>query len=334
MTDRSGSSAGAEHGRGKGLSVGEEKIEESGRADSGASGHRSGYVALVGAPNAGKSTLLNQLLEVKISITASKPQTTRNRIIGVLTRPTSQMVLVDTPGIHLARDAFNRTMVAYALETLKEVDLICFLIEPAAPRAINKQIIEHLRKCSAPVILVVNKIDLLSDKSRLLPILEEYRHYLDFSAVVPLSALTGDGTELLIGEIESRLPEGPRFYPEDYLTDLPERFLVAELIREKVFHLAQQEVPYAVAVTIDQFKEESRAKGTTIEATIHVERDSQKAIIIGKGGQMLKEIGIQARRDIEKLLGKHVYLGLFVRVQRNWRQDRRMLIELGYPPAR
>jgi GTPase len=315
--------------------VEEAKIGDSVQADSGATGHRAGYVALVGAPNAGKSTLLNQLLKEKISITASKPQTTRNRIIGVLTRPTSQIVLVDTPGIHHARDAFNRTMVAYALETLKEVDVICFLIESqAAPREINRQIIEHLRKCSAPVILVVNKIDLLSDKSRLLPIMDEYRHYLEFSAVVPLSALSGDGTDRLVGEVEARLPEGPRYYPEDYLTDLPERFLVAELIREKVFHLAQQEVPYAVAVTIDLFQEGSRAKGTTIEATIHVERDSQKAIIIGKGGQMLKEIGTQARRDIEKLLGKHVYLGLFVRVQRNWRQDRRMLIELGYPPAR
>lgn len=310
-------------------------IGDSGRVESGAAGHRSGYVALVGAPNAGKSTLLNQLLKEKISITASKPQTTRNRIIGVLTRPTSQMVLVDTPGIHHARDAFNRTMVDYALETLKEVDLICFLVEPqASQRQINRRIVEHLRKCSAPVVLVVNKIDLLQDKSRLLPVIEEYRHYLEFAAVVPLSALNGDGTDRLVDEVESRLPEGPRLYPEDYLTDLPERFLVAELIREKVFHLAQEEVPYAVAVMIDQFKEESRAKGTTIEATIHVERDSQKAIIIGKGGKMLKEIGIQARRDIEKLLGRHVYLGLFVRVQRNWRQDRRMLIELGYPPAR
>ncbi|MHC1741940.1 MAG: GTPase Era [Syntrophobacteraceae bacterium] len=296
--------------------------------------HRCGYVALIGAPNAGKSTLLNQLLQEKISITASKPQTTRNRIMGVLTRPTSQMILVDTPGIHQARDTFNRTMVDYALEALKDVDLICFLIEPqAAQRDINRQIVKHLRACSAPVILVVNKVDLLADKSRLLPIIDEYRQQLDFAAVVPLSALSGDGTDRLIQELELRLPEGPPFYPEDTLTDLSERFLVAELIREKVFHLAQQEVPYAVAVTIDQFKEESKAKGTTIEATIHVERSSQKAIIIGKGGKMLKEIGIQARRDIEHLLDRHVYLGLFVRVQKNWRQDRRMLMELGYPPT-
>lgn len=296
--------------------------------------HRCGYVALVGAPNAGKSTLLNQLLQEKISITASKPQTTRNRILGVLTRPASQIILVDTPGIHQARDTFNRTLVAYALETLKEVDLICFLIDPeGARREINREIVGHLGKCSAPLILVVNKIDLLSDKSRLLPIIDEYRHQLDLAAVVPLSALTGDGTDRLIQEVEARLPEGPPQFPEDYLTDLPERFLVAELIREKVFHLAQKEVPYAVAVTIDTFQEGSRSKGATIEATIHVERDSQKAIIIGKGGRMLKEIGVQARRDIEALLGRHVYLGLFVRVQRNWRQDRRMLLELGYPPA-
>ncbi len=300
-----------------------------------ASAHRCGYVALIGAPNAGKSTLLNQLLQEKISITASKPQTTRNRIVGVLTRPSSQMVLVDTPGIHQARDTFNRTMVDYALETLKEVDLICFLIEPeAAQREINRQIVTYLKGGTVPVILVVNKVDLLSDKSRLLPIIDDYRQRLEPAAVVPLSALSGDGTDRLIQEIELRLPEGPPYYPEDTLTDLSERFLVAELIREKVFHLAQHEVPYAVAVTIDQFQEGSKAKGTTIEATIHVERDSQKAIIIGKGGKMLKEIGIQARRDIEHLLDRHVYLGLFVRVQKNWRQDRRMLLELGYPPTR
>lgn len=311
------------------------KTEGQGPGGSQATGHRCGYVALIGAPNAGKSTLLNQLLQEKISITASKPQTTRNRIIGVLTRPTSQMVLVDTPGIHQARDSFNRTMVDYALEALKDVDLICFLIEPQAARLeINRQIVKHLKACSAPVILVVNKIDLLSDKSKMLPIIDEYRQLLDVAAVVPLSALNGDGTDRLIQEIELRLPEGPSYYPEDTLTDLSERFLVAELIREKVFHLAQHEVPYAVAVTIDLFKEGSRAKGTTIEATIHVERDSQKAIIIGKGGKMLKEIGVQARRDIEHLLDRHVYLGLFVRVQKNWRQDRRMLMELGYPPSR
>lgn len=310
-------------------------MRETGRVEQEACGHRSGYVALVGAPNAGKSTLLNQLLQEKISITAPKPQTTRNRIIGVLTREASQVVLVDTPGIHHARDRFNRTLVDYALETLKEVDVICFLIEPAAARReINRQILEHLRQCSVPVILVVNKIDLLADKSLLLPVIEVYRHELDFAAVVPLSALSGDGADRLIAEIEQRLPEGPRFFPEDTLTDLSERFLVAELIREKVFRLAQQEVPYAVAVTIDELKEGTTGRGATIEATIHVERDSQKAIIIGKGGQMLKEIGTQARRDIEKLLDRHVYLGLFVRVQKNWRQDRRMLIELGYPPTR
>ncbi len=296
--------------------------------------HRCGYVALVGAPNVGKSTLLNQLLQEKISITAPKPQTTRNRILGVLTRPESQIILVDTPGIHQARDSFNRTLVTYALETLKEVDLICFLVDPeGAKREINREILEHLGKCSCPLILVFNKIDLLSDKSRLLPLIDAYRQQLDFAAVVPLSALTGDGTDRLLREIESRLPEGPAQFPEDYLTDLPERFLVAELIREKVFHLAQKEVPYAVAVTIDRYHEGSRSRGATIEATIHVERESQKAIIIGRGGRMLKEIGTQARRDIEALLGRHVYLGLFVRVQRNWRQDRRMLLELGYPPG-
>lgn len=296
---------------------------------------KSGYVALIGAPNVGKSTLLNAILEEKISITAPKPQTTRNRIAGILTGADFQMVFVDTPGIHRARDQFNKMMVETALSTLNEVDAICFLISaPESGLEINELIIENLRSVRTPVVLAINKVDLLRNKAELLPIIDRYRNLLDFRATVPISALLRDGVTELQEELKQLLPEGPRYYPEDYVTDQPERFLVAELVREKIFHLTQQEVPYAVAVTVDRFTEEPERNRIDIEATIHVERDSQKAIIIGKKGQMLKEIGKQAREDIEALLGSHVYLGLFVRVQKNWRKDPRALSEFGYRQGR
>jgi GTPase len=296
---------------------------------------KSGYVALIGAPNAGKSTLLNQLLKEKISITAPKPQTTRNRILGILTEPRHQIIFVDTPGIHRARDEFNKLLVETALSALKEMDAICLLIDAMqADREIDELILESLRKVKTPLLLVINKIDAARNKEDLLPIIERYRHVAPFHAVVPISALLGDGVDALRKEIESLLPEGPLYYPEDYVTDLPERFLVAELIREKIFRLAHEEVPYAVAVSIDKFTEVPDANRIDIEATINVERNSQKAIIIGKKGQMLKEIGKQARADIEPLLGCHIYLGLFVRVQKNWRRDPRALAEFGYRPGR
>lgn len=300
-------------------------------SDAAQNAFRSGYVALIGAPNAGKSTLLNQLLQEKISITAAKPQTTRNRILGIVTQPDAQVIFVDTPGIHRARDAFNQLMVDTALSTLSEVDAVCFLIDATDPnREINRTIIESLQAISTPVILLINKIDALREKKLLLPIIERYQALLSFRAVIPISALEGDGLAELLHEILGLLPEGPRYFPEDYMTDQPERFLVAELVREKVFHLVHQEVPYAVAVTVDKFTEVPERERIDIEATIHVERDSQKAIIIGKKGQLLKEIGKQARTDIEALLGCHIYLGLFVRVQHNWRKDPRALAEFGY----
>ena len=292
---------------------------------------KSGYVAIVGAPNVGKSTLLNQILKEKISITASKPQTTRNRITGILNSPRQQMIFVDTPGIHKARDSFNQILVDTALSTLSEVDAICFLIEPVgADREIDRFIVENLQKVKTPVLLLINKIDTLRDKRDLLPVIERFRGMVDFHAVIPVSALTGDGVDVAVKELGELLPEGPRYFPEDYITDQPERFLVAELIREKIFHLVHQEIPYAVAVTVDTFSEHEDKKRIDIEATVHVERDSQKAIVIGKKGQMLKEIGRQAREDIERLLGWHVYLGLFVRVQKNWRKDPRVLTDFGY----
>jgi len=293
--------------------------------------HKSGYVALLGAPNAGKSTLMNHLLKEKISITAPRPQTTRNRILGILTRPDFQTIFVDTPGIHPARDRFNKALVETALSALSEVDVICLLIEAqAASRNVNRMIVEEIHKVDTPAILTINKIDLVRNKQELLPIIEKYKEYLEFQAVVPVSALLGDGVDELLNEIVNFLPEGPSYYPEDYLTDQPERFLAAELVREKIFRLTHQEVPYAVAVTVEKFSEDAERNRIEIEATVHVERDSQKAIIIGKQGQMLKEIGKQARKDIEALLGCHVYLGLFVKVQKNWRKNPRALAELGY----
>lgn len=292
---------------------------------------KSGFATLIGAPNVGKSTLLNAILGEKISITAPKPQTTRNRITGILTSQGFQIVFLDTPGIHKAQDSFNQILVDTAIATLSEVDVICFVIDASeAHREINSSILEELRGIETPVILVLNKTDLVRNKPDILPIIAKYRELHDFRAVVPVSALTADGVQALTDEIVALLHEGPRYYPEEDLTDQPERFFVAELIREKIFHLTREEVPYAVAVAIDSFSEDSERGIIRIEATIHVERDSQKSIIIGKKGQMLKEIGTQARLDIEKLLGCRVHLGLFVRVQKNWRKDPRMLDELGY----
>ncbi len=293
-------------------------------------GFRSGYVALIGAANVGKSTLMNHILRQKISIISPKAQTTRNRILGILTKPDCQMIFLDTPGIHRAQDSFNRILLQTALATLQDVDVICFLVEAGeAHREINAYALQYLAGIHVPVILVINKIDLVR-KTDLLPIIDRYRELHPFHAIVPISALRGDGVSQLVAEAIGCLPEGPQYYPDDSVTDQPERFLVAELIREKVFHLARQEIPYAVAVSIDAFHEDEGSGRIDIDATIHVERNSQKGILIGKKGEMLKEIGKQARRDIEHLLGSHVFLGLFVRVQKNWRKDSRALAEFGF----
>lgn len=296
---------------------------------------QSGYVALIGPPNVGKSTLLNQILREKISITAPRPQTTRNKVLGILTDAEVQIVFVDTPGIIRAQDEFNRMLVDAALATLSEVDVVCFLVDALKGcREEVEIVLGSLKYVKTPVILAINKTDLVRDKRDLLPLINEFIESMPFHAIVPISALTGDGVDHLIGEIRQLLPEGPRYFPEEQLTDQPERFLVAELIREKVFHLLSQEVPYAVAVTVEEFSEKPDRNRIDIEATIHVERDSQKGIIIGKQGQMLKEIGKQARRDVEALLGCHVFLGLFVRVQKNWRKDPRARSEFGYRHGR
>ncbi len=291
---------------------------------------KSGYIAIVGAPNAGKSTFLNQILKQKISITAPKPQTTRNRITGIMSKEYCQIIFVDTPGICVARDEFNRGLVETALSTLSESDVVLFMIEPEAERSVNEFILENLRRISTPVILLINKIDTLGSKGKLLPLMETWQKRFDFRAIIPISATLGDGTEDVLSEVEGLLPEGPQYYPEDYVTDQPERFFVAELVREKIFHLVSQEIPYAVAVIVETFTEIPEKSLIEIECAINVERESQKGIIIGKGGRMLKEIGKQARLEIETFLGCHIYLGLFVRVQKNWRKDPRALREFGY----
>lgn len=294
-------------------------------------GFKSGYVAILGAPNVGKSTLLNQIIKEKISITCPKPQTTRNRIAGIYNSDRCQIVFIDTPGIHQARDMFNKILVDTAISTLQDVDAVCFMIEATEePKEIDLFVLDQIASVPTPMFLVINKIDLMKNKAHLLPLMDYYRKKHNFEALVPISALLGDGVQELLDEIIRVLPEGPKFFPEDYITDLPERFIVAEFIREKVFHLTHEEVPYSVAVTVESFREDPDRKRIDIEATIHVERESQKGIIIGKGGRMLKEIGRLAREDIERFLGCHVYLSLFVRVQEKWRRDVRVLGEFGF----
>jgi GTP-binding protein Era len=238
---------------------------------------------------------------------------------------------MDTPGIHKAQDEFNRGLVDTALSALGEADVVLFMIEPeGAYGQTNDFIARRLARIHTPVLLVINKVDTLRNKSDLLPLIQNYQARLDFKAVIPVSALKGEQTTDILGEIVALLPEGPQYYPGDYITDQPERFFVGELIREKIFHLVHQEIPYAVAVTVDKFSEIADKNLIEIYATVNVERESQKAIIIGKGGQMLKEIGKEARLEIETFLGCHIYLGLFVRVQKNWRKDPRAMHEFGY----
>ena len=294
------------------------------------SGFKSGFISIIGRPNVGKSTLLNLLLGEKIAIVSDKPQTTRNRILGIKNHPAGQIIFLDTPGIHRAQSRLNRSMVKVALATYSEVDGVCFMIE--ADRSDNDEndfILETLTKVEKPVFLVINKIDLVP-KGDLLPIMERYSRLRSFEQIIPISALLGDGVETFVDELLKILPEGPRLFPEDMITDLPERFLVAELIREKVFQLTQEEIPYATAVVVEDFKEREEKNLIVIRATIQVERESQKGILIGKRGRMLKEIGRLAREEIEALLGARVFLELWVKEEKSWREDPRALRRLGY----
>ncbi len=292
--------------------------------------HRSGFVAIVGRPNAGKSTLLNRLLGDKIAITSDKPQTTRNRVQGICNVPGAQIVFIDTPGIHQPRSSLNRYMMETALASLRGVDVVLYLAEADVPVLTHEKIIpEVLAEVTAPVLLAINKIDLVQ-KENLLQVIAACSRLYPFREIVPISARSGDGVERLLQLVSGYLPEGPAYFPDDILTDQPERFIVAEIIREKVFRLTRDEVPYSVAVVVDSFKEREDGDLISIAATINVERDSQKGIIIGKRGEMLKKIGMQARRDIEQLLDTRVFLELFVRVRKDWSENKHMLKEFGY----
>ena len=291
-----------------------------------ASQFRSGFIAIVGRPNVGKSTLLNCLLGEKISIISDKPQTTRNRIRGILTRPDVQLVFIDTPGIHKPLHKMNEIMVNTALGTYNEVDVIMLLVEATEqPGGGDRFIIDSLTRVKTPVLLIINKIDLIA-KERLLPLMQEYSVLYPFAEIIPVSALKQDLVGL-VDAIVRRLPKGPQYFPEDQLTDQPERFIVSELIREKVFELTKEEIPYSTAVVIEQMKEEPDL--TRIHATIFVDRESQKGIVIGRNGSLLKEIGTRARLDAEKLLGVKVFLQLWVKVKKGWRDDDRMLRDVG-----
>ncbi|HJT87294.1 MAG TPA: GTPase Era [Bryobacteraceae bacterium] len=280
---------------------------------------RSGFVSLVGRPNAGKSTLLNALVGQKVAIVADKPQTTRTAIQGVLTLPDAQIVFLDTPGIHKADTPLNKRMMDTVRAALEERDLILLLADAAKPfTEEDRRAVDLVRRTSTPVVLALNKIDLLKDKAVLLALIEQYKAAFDFADYVPLSAMRADGLEELRKIIVERLPEGPAYFPEDYVTDQPERFLAAELIREKVLLATRQEVPHSVAVMVDKWEETPRL--TRIYATIRVERAGQKAIVIGAQGSMLKKIGTLARQEMERLLGTKIYLDLHVRVQPGWRE--------------
>lgn len=292
---------------------------------------KSGFIGIIGKPNAGKSTLMNLVVGEKIAISTHKPQTTRNRIMGIRTTETGQFIFLDTPGIHAARTPLNRQMVSTAMSVLGDVNLLLLITDAGAPIGRDDTlIVRSLKDISIPVLLVINKIDLIA-KERLLPLIDSLRDRYPFEEIVPVSALKGFNVDRLLGIIEKILPEGPHYFPDDMITDRPERFLAAEMIRERVTLLTHKEVPYSTAVVIDSFKEDTAKGLLRVQATIHVEKDSQKGIIIGRRGSMLKKIGTGARLEMERFFNTRVYLELFVRVQKDWAQDSRMLGEFGYP---
>jgi GTP-binding protein Era len=287
----------------------------------------SGIVSIIGRPNVGKSTLINRFVGEKIAAVSPKPQTTRNRIMGVHTTARGQIVFMDTPGIHKPFNKMHQKMVEIALASLQGMDLILLVIDASQEFGAGDQfVIEQVKTAHTPIILAINKIDLIK-KPLLLPLMERYRLLVEPTALVPVSAIKGDGIAALEDELLSHLPEQPALYPEDTLTDQPERALVAEIIREKVFINAEREVPFCTAVVIDGFEE--RETMISIAASIIVERNSQKAIVIGRGAQMLKKIGTEARRELEQILATKIYLDLHVKVREGWREDDRMLRDLG-----
>ena len=294
-------------------------------------GYKSGFISIIGRPNVGKSTFLNRVIGQKIAIMSDKPQTTRNKVQGVLTTDDSQMIFIDTPGIHKPKHKLGDFMLKVSKNTLREVDVIMFMVN--AEQKLGKGdefILEMLAGNPTPVFLVINKIDAIHP-DELLGIIESYKERYDFAEIVPISALQGNNVENLLVTLAKYLPEGPQYYPADQVTDHPERFIISELIREKVLHLTREEIPHSIAVVIDKIRrDEENEDKIHVAATIIVERDSQKGIVIGKRGALLKEVGTRARKDIEMLLGSKVYLELWVKVQKDWRNKATHLRDFGF----
>jgi GTPase len=292
--------------------------------------HKAGYISILGRPNVGKSTLFNRLIGDKIAIVSDKPQTTRHRILGIRNMEGAQLIFLDTPGIHQGRSVLNRRMVSTAVASATDADVLLLVTEAPSPHTDeDRKVLESLKESRGTSILVVNKIDRIK-KDALLPILDRYRTLYTFAEMIPISATAGQGVDVVLASILKYLPESPPYYPDDVLTDQTERLLAAEIIREKVIKQAYQEIPFSTAVTVESFKENPEKKLVVIHATIHVEKESQKKILIGRGGQKLKSIGEAARKEIESLLGMRVFLELWVGVEKNWTQDPRALDRLGY----
>lgn len=291
---------------------------------------KSGFVSIIGRPNVGKSTFLNKVIGQKIAIMSDKPQTTRNKVQGVLTVHDAQVIFIDTPGIHTPNSKLGDFMMKAAMNSLSEVDVVMFMVNAEESFGKDeKAIVEKLSKLSTPVFLIINKIDLVHP-DELFTIIEKYKDKMDFAEIIPISALQGNNIERLLDVVKKYLPEGPQYYPADQVTDHPERFIICELIREKVLHLTREEIPHSIAVIMEKLEKRENSETIHIMATILVERDSQKGIIIGKRGALLKEIGQRARVDIENLLGNKVYLELWVKVQKDWRNKASHLREIGF----
>lgn len=294
------------------------------------SSFKSGFISILGKPNVGKSTLLNRLLGEKIAIISNKPQTTRTRILGIKNLENAQLIFYDTPGIHHPLSRLHKSMVRTAFQAGKDADIILLLTEAQCPQIEeDESILKNLLPCLAPIFLIINKIDLVR-KTSILPLMEKYRRLHPFQEIIPLSALYGEGNDLLVETIQQYLPQGPKYFPENATTDQSERFLAAEMIREKIFHHTYQEIPYSVGVTIETFKDEPEKNILSISAVIMVEKQSQRGILIGRGGQMLKKIGTEARHEIELFFHTQVFLQMWVRVVRNWSDNPRLLKEMGY----
>jgi GTP-binding protein Era len=292
---------------------------------------RTGYVSLIGRPNAGKSTLLNRVIGEKVAIVSDKPQTTRNRILAVKNYPEGQIVFVDTPGIHRPMHRLNVRMVDTAIETLRDVDVVVLLFDASTKPGHGDEFVSNLlTDLKTPAVLVLNKIDLVA-KAKLLPLIEKAQEWHDFAAIVPLSAATGDGVERLEKVLLELLPEGEPGFPQDYVTDQPERTFVSETVREKVLQHTRAELPFSTAVVVDEFNEEERDRLLRLYCTIYVETESQKPIVIGRAGDMIKRIGTEARQDLEKFFGTKVFLDLRVKVNPDWRDNDRVLDDIGVP---